>query len=189
MRFRDLFDQESPGPHMIRKLTVSIATAILLFALVPRAEADSVTVPANIIIDIDPVIVHGEPDPTATVVFTPREIDFVTPTYDIGATLAVFQGISTAAFGNPNAQMLIWDDSMPLIGCSFVSFASPCQGGVSFGNSGVIGDGTLFLSPRFDYMTIDSLTITTPEPSSLFLLGSGLLGLVGLFHRKLSVCP
>lgn len=34
-------------------------------------------------------------------------------------------------------------------------------------------------------MAIDNLTLYTPEPSSLLMLGSGLLGIVGAFRRRL----
>ena len=167
---------------MVKKLTMILAAAVLMSSIAPQAKADSITKSVNEILVIDPVLVNGEPDPTAMVVCGPSELAFVTPTYHIGITWQALQMISFFAFGNPNAEIFAWDDSMTLIGCSWDTV---CHGGVKFDDSGVIGNGTLYSTPHLGIMTIDSLTITTPEPNSVELLGIGLVLFVGLFQRKI----
>jgi hypothetical protein len=169
---------------MIRKIALSLAVVMLMSVIVPKAKSDSFTEAVKEIYFIDPILVNGEPDPTATVEYSASEIAFVTPTYHIGITWQALQAISVFAFGNPDAQIFTWDDSMSLIGCSWESV---CDGAVSFDDSGVIGNGTLYSTPHLGIMTIDSLTIATPEPSGVLLLGTGFVGLMGLFHRKVGI--
>jgi PEP-CTERM motif-containing protein len=165
---------------MIRKLTISLAVAILLLAAAPQARSDSITVAVNDIVMISPVIVNGVPDPTVAVVLSPSGFEFVGSNYDAQYPWELLQSISMAAFGDNDAHVLFWNNSMSLDDCTW--FGSHCAGPIlEIDDSGVIGTGTLFYSPHLNYMTIDSLTITAPEPGSIFLLGAGLLGLVGFF--------
>ena len=167
--FHGLFAQESSGVQMIRKLTVSLAITMLLLVVAPKAKSDSITVAVHDILIVRPIFE------------CPSGEVFVAPHWCIGITSELLQRISIAAFGTPDSQLLVWDDSMSFVGCaSTVS----CSGTVYFGDSGVSGAGFMFNSYGLSYMTINSLTTTTPEPSSLLLLSAGLVGFMGLFHRK-----
>jgi PEP-CTERM motif-containing protein len=167
---------------MFKLISISI---LLLFLAVP-ASADTITVPVNEIISIDPVIIDGQPDPSAIMLYSAEGIEFLNTTYDITDTWGLFQEVSMVAFGNPNAQVLIWDKNMSLIGCAW--FENNCVGGVAFGSSGVTGKGTLVSTPKLALMTIYSLTfndspVAIPEPSTMLLLGLG-ASLLALTRRR-----
>ena len=55
------------------------------------------------------------------------------------------------------------------------------QSGTNFGDCGLGGE-----SFTLSGTTSTTTTSTTPEPSSIMLLGSGVLGLAGILRRKLS---
>jgi hypothetical protein len=169
---------------MIRKLAVSITMAMLLFVLVPQARPDSTTVSVEEILAIPPLIVDGAPA-QATVDNMPDGIYFVGQGFDIGYSWGALQQTSMASFGVSDAQITTWDSSMSFVGCAW---GQDCAGTVYLG-SGVSGTGFMNYTPHYAYMAIDSLTYSTPEPSSLLLLGSGLLGLVGFYRRRITVCP
>jgi hypothetical protein len=172
---------------MIKELTVSIATAALLFVFAPRAKSDTITIPCEEILAIPPVATHtGEPF-AAGVTYFGWGIDFTGTdlghNFNIGYTWQGLRSTSMQYFGTPNAQILAWNNRMSITGCAWMS---DCAGTLYFGSSGITGDGVMWYSPHYAYMAIDTLSITTPEPGSLFLLGSGLLALAGLFRRKVS---
>lgn len=175
---------------MIKGLTVGIATAILLLVLAPQAKSDTITIPVEEILAIAPVTTNTGQPFAAGVTYYSWGIDFtgidLGHSFDIGYVWQALHSTSMQYFGTPNALIIAWDSSMAFVGCAWTF---DCAGTVDFGNSGVTGDGEMWYSPHYAYMAIDSVTITTPEPSSVFLLSSGLLGLVSLFRRKVSIFP
>ncbi len=168
---------------MVRKLTVSLAFALFAGLLAPPARPDSITFHFDELLVIDPVIVGGRPDTHATVQYTAESLDFVAPTYHIGITWGALQQTSLDYFGTPDSPVLPWDNTMSLVGCQW---QQDCHGTVVFGNAGMSGTGSMWYSPHYAFMAIDTLTITTNEPGSLLLLGSGFLGIAALFRRKIS---
>ena len=177
---------------MNKKLAASFALAILVFVLTPLAKADTITIPVEEILAIAPVPTNTGQPLAPGVAFYGWGIDFIGTdlngnSFNIGYTWQGLESTSMQYFGNPNAQILVWDSRMTFVGCGWMS---DCSGTLYFDNSGVTGTGVMWYSPHYAYMAIDALTVTTPEPSSLLLLGSALLGLVGLFRRRESrVCP
>ncbi len=170
---------------MIERHALSVAVVVMLFVLAPQAKADSITVPVDEILAIPPVIVDGAPA-QATIEYLPDGLYFVGSGFDIGYSWSGLQQISTTYFGVPDAQILTWNSNMSFVGCSW---GQSCAGTVYFGNSGISGAGFMSYTPHIAFMVIDSLTYSTAEPSSFLLIGSGLLGLVGLSRRKISACP
>ena len=87
----------------------------------------------------------------------------------------------------------------PLSSCNWVfDFTTDSDPGETDGNSGVsagtasqsydiaeIGEGYTANAPPFTLTVNDVPLSTTPEPSSLMLLGSGLLGVLGLGRKRL----
>jgi hypothetical protein len=171
---------------VIKELTLSAATAVLLFTHAPQARSDTITIPCEEILAIAPLATNTGQPFTAGVTYYGWGIDFTGTdlghNFDIGYAWQGLRSTSTQYFGTPDAQILAWNKSMSLVGCAWMS---DCAGMLNFGNSGKTGYGVLWYSPHYAYMAIDLLTITTAEPSSLFLFGAGFLGLVGLFRRKL----
>jgi PEP-CTERM motif len=168
---------------MIGKLTVSLALAVFAALLAPAARPDSISFHFDELLVIDPVIVGGKPDMHAIVQYTTESLDFVTPTYHIAIAWGALQQTSLLYFGTPDNPILPWDSSMSFVGCQW---QQDCQGTVFFAGTGMSGTGSMWYSPHYAYMAIDTLTITTPEPGTLLLLSSGFLGPVALFRRKIS---
>ena len=96
--------------------------------------------------------------------------------------------------GTPNDFTVFWngvDVGPDLVDAS--GFAYSLVSGVLPGNAGA-GANSLLFSFRQDpaYWGLDDVVITpgtstTPEPGSLILFGSGILGLAGVIRRKLSL--
>jgi hypothetical protein len=92
--------------------------------------------------------------------------------------------------GTPNDFTVFWNgvdvgpDLVDVGGFAYTQFA-----GVLTGNAGV-GSNSLTFAYRQDpaYFGLDDVVVTgvSPEPGSLILMGSGILGLAGVIRRKLS---
>jgi len=112
---------------------------------------------------------------------------FFTGTYSFMTTVTINQGgtfIDTSAAGinlNPGDVFVIDVSGGPGC-CNLAGSATPYPGGDLYldigGNIIKYGDSMAFQT----YMGS-----STPEPGSLILLGSGVLGLAGILHRKISL--
>jgi PEP-CTERM motif len=185
----------------IRIRTLAFAAATLMSALCPMVKADTIVTPNN-----NGVLIVPDGSLITAMFFTPPggslsgfyTIDFQFQNgygYARGDYNDGDNGVIT--FTNPVSNLSVnWEAT----GSEFSMFAATNPGGSLYRcdplpcptQASFPGPGITSLSWQNDkgFSGIDSLTYTvtaSPEPSSLLLLGSGLMALVGLFRRKVSV--
>jgi hypothetical protein len=107
----------------------------------------------------------------------PLGFGFITPVTDVSGWYSDPYGVTAIAFGF-YGNVLGTFTGAPVIGADSEFTLDP-EGGIY--------DIVLIDSSQTpDFLTLDDLTYTeTPEPGSLLLLGTGVLGLVGTMRRKL----
>jgi hypothetical protein len=193
------------GWQMGRKLTVTLAIALLMFVLVPMASADLITVPEGILVIPDGsqvTSVFNAPEPPC---FQAIGVGFAfqggtgttSGCFDNGDgggitfTVPVTNLSLTAMDGSPAFE--IFADGVGVYFCEISSFNSFCPGTVDLTLSGLISDLS-FASGDGGFAGIESLSFTAvdagdPPTSSLIFLGVGLIGLSVSSRRKVTVRP
>jgi hypothetical protein len=192
------------GWQMVRKLTVTLAIALLMFVIAPIASADLITTPTGIL-----VIPDGS-QVTSVFLATPVSfgVDFQfqggtgstsgnfldgygeSITFTVPVTNLSFTAIILTFEGN------IFADGVPVFVCSDfppLPPTNPCPSQpFDLTLSGPIDRLGLDTTFATNYAGIESLSFTVdagdPPTSSLIFLGVGLIGLVVSSRRKVPVC-
>jgi hypothetical protein len=103
--------------------------------------------------------------------------------YNQVAPLTLFAGQTYVVEGVSNADLYAWNDPgftvfapINVLGNNWVS-----NGGLTFNGTGLINDvNDGYWGPNFGWQP-------TPEPGSLMLLGTGIVGLAGVLRRKINL--
>ncbi len=126
-----------------------------------------------------PYTAHSDPN---------RVYDFVSDAKLTFDTPQVFQGAWFAGYDFATVTFQLYDGAT-LVWTSATLAPSDVPTFLASGYSGTVTSFDV-LSPSPDFFIMDDVTYgsggTTPEPSSLLLLGSGMLGAVGVIRRKLN---
>jgi hypothetical protein len=189
---------------MGRKLTVTLAIALLMLVLAPLARADQITTPDGILVIPDGSRVTGTAFfqsffPVYGVYFQfPGGTGFERGNYDdgdggyINFTVPV-TNLSFTAILSGGSGVLSAYSTQAGYGYSEACYgtqASPC-GTFNVTTSGPIT--SLFWGTGSGFSGVESMSFTVdagdPPTSSLILLGFGLIGLLVSSRRKVPVCP
>jgi len=113
-----------------------------------------------------------------------------TMTFAFSSPVSSVGGFFNYVPGGPTPTTIaVWDSSMHLIESYNLTFLT--NGTTDSGqNIGFIDPGIAYFTMTDNYVAIAQMVTnfsTTPEPSSLLLMGSGALGLAGLLRRKFNV--
>ena len=99
-----------------------------------------------------------------------------------GADLANDLGLGTFTFTGYDDGSLVYQQSGLILSAAFADYASIAPG-VDLTSLSITESGGDF---NVDNIDVSGATSVTPEPSSIMLLGTGLLGLAGVVRRRLA---
>jgi hypothetical protein len=163
--------------------------ALLALALPVAASASSIDYANGGFISLGTASVTGTATAGSTITIgsSLTQINFAAATGWVTVTTGTLTATATPGVFNFTAGSIVIKDgsNATLFSGTFTSGTVTALGNGAFAVSATAGNGIAFTTQLSAAGAVSGNTIVTPEPSTLGLLGTGLVGLAGIVRRKM----